>query len=317
MVDKSRKDSRFPKKAGKSAKKVVQDSLFPIPGGFLYFSDQGSKGLPLVFMYGLGCAITHWQHQMDYFQQNKRLSTRTLWADYRGHGRSSALTHGQPLTLDQMANDHLTWLQALCPNGAILLGQSLGGTVALKVAALAKKQHPSLVKGIVMVGTPGRGVARSLPFGKPSAAIWNLMGEWNAAKRPSFKALNRFFEVGHTPVRELVRLVGFNPWRASTNDVDRYVNELSKTDFNVFFDLSRELECFDVAAIEPKVDVPVLILAGKKDAVVPPSEIDYVAKALKHCEIEWFEEGSHCPHLDEPTAVNFRIELFLKAHSFL
>lgn len=296
------------------SKTGIGDSLFAVPQGFLYFEEHGpAAGFPLVFMYGLGCSISHWQWQMDYFRSAAHgTKMRVLWADYRGHGRSSRVTGGKGLTLDQMVDDHLSWLQKVCPQGAVLLGQSLGGTVALKMASKARQQNQDLVKGVVLIGAPGRGVSRSLPFGRPSQLIWKFMEELNATKRPSLAALNRLFVLGHVPVRELVRVMGFNPLRSSSADVDRYTRELAKTDFNIFFDLTRDLEGFDLARLRPVVEQPVLIIAGKKDTVVPTPEIEYVAKHLPGAVTEWFPNGSHCPHHDDPQAVNFRIELFLK-----
>ena len=298
--------------------KIIRDTAFefePEAGISLRGKRWGQPGAhPMIFMYGLGCGISHWRNQMEYFRSGRFSGVvQGGWIDYRGHGSSDPLSAGEALTLSRTAADVIAWLDSMSVRGVTLLGQSLGGTIALQVASL----RPDLVGRIVMVGAPPRAASKAFRFGGPSAMLWKAMAELNATVRPPLRILNKIFEVGHVPLREVIRVMGFNPLRAATQDVDEYVRELSRTDFNVFFDLARDLESFDIARLEPRVECPVLIIAGRRDLVIPPREIDYMASYLPHAEVEWIANGSHCPHHDDPAAVNYRIELFMRDHGCL
>ncbi|UXA20442.1 alpha/beta fold hydrolase [Mycobacterium sp. SMC-4] len=122
---------------------------------------------PLVVHRG-GCAVHGWVHGdqsaplvvmahgagMDHRMFDPQLTPlldagyRVLTMDLRGHGSSQPI--GQlPLTIDDLADDVLGLAdQAAAPRFAIV-GQSMGGFVAQRLAA----QHPERVAAVIIIGT--------------------------------------------------------------------------------------------------------------------------------------------------------------------
>src|SRR6185437_5597609 len=69
-------------------------------GTRLYYEVRGN-GRPIVFAYGIGCLINHWQHQI------KTLSGpyQTIVFDYRGHHKSELPVDREKMSIDSIARD--------------------------------------------------------------------------------------------------------------------------------------------------------------------------------------------------------------------
>jgi len=118
--------------------KVVRDGV-----SLAYHEAGVGTGSPIVFVHGFGCNGSHFQLQQQHFAA----STRTVAVDLRGHGASDAPLQNYGPT--GFADD-LRWLcDHLGLGRPIVVGHSMGGNIALKLAARA----PDVVKAIVMIDT--------------------------------------------------------------------------------------------------------------------------------------------------------------------
>jgi 3-oxoadipate enol-lactonase len=102
----------------------------------------GGEGPPILLLHGLGGAASNWTLVAP---ELLRLG-RVLVPDLPGHGGSSALP-APPETLDPFA-DRVT---PLIEQPGLVVGHSLGGVVALRLAA----RWPELVRGLVLAGCAG------------------------------------------------------------------------------------------------------------------------------------------------------------------
>lgn len=127
----------------------------PVPGVVtadgvsLHAEIRGSHGPTVVFSHGFTVDSTEWQPQIDALAGRARVVT---W-DHRGHGRSG---WGDPdhATIDQLASDLATVVDAVAPTGRVVLaGHSMGGMTTLALA----RQHPewfgTRVAGVFLVAT--------------------------------------------------------------------------------------------------------------------------------------------------------------------
>lgn len=99
---------------------------------------QGS-GEPLVLLHGLFGQSMNFQGIM------RRLAERHECAalDLRNHGRS---THAPTMSYPEMADDVATFIESRFPDGADIMGHSMGGKVAMALALT----RPELVKRLVI-----------------------------------------------------------------------------------------------------------------------------------------------------------------------
>ena len=117
-------------------------------------------GTPLLFLYGLGCSNAHWKYQVKHFQN---LGALTIQLDLRGHGASTLGTPTRPLSIKSLSQDIVAVLSKLNVSETVLLGQSMGGSIALQLA----HDHPDLIKALILQGSPGRNPFERMNIGIP------------------------------------------------------------------------------------------------------------------------------------------------------
>jgi pimeloyl-ACP methyl ester carboxylesterase len=105
-------------------------------GVTLGYEEAGQGDPPLLFVHGLACHRGFWEPQVRRFAA----AHRVVVADLRGHGESDA--PWQAYSMGVFADD-LDWMCArLELHRPVVVGHSLGGLVALELAA-AYKQRPA------------------------------------------------------------------------------------------------------------------------------------------------------------------------------
>lgn len=115
----------------------MQTNCFFHKGCHLAYEVRGS-GPPVVFIQGLGIHGGAWKPQIDALAAKYEC----LVFDNRGLGRSQPL--GCRLTIEQMAEDTLALMDAQDWTSAHVVGQSMGGLIALHIALAARHRVRSL-----------------------------------------------------------------------------------------------------------------------------------------------------------------------------
>ncbi|RYE43906.1 MAG: alpha/beta hydrolase [Hyphomicrobiales bacterium] len=129
-------------------------------------------GDPVLLIHGWSLSSAVWDRQIRVLAETGH---RVLAMDLRGHGGSDAPLGGYDI--DRLAADGAAVLEALGAAGAAVVGWSLGGMTALRMAY----RYPALVERLVLVASNGVAGARQpdYPFGVPADAI---EGEMHAAE---------------------------------------------------------------------------------------------------------------------------------------
>jgi pimeloyl-ACP methyl ester carboxylesterase len=113
-------------------------------GGRLAYEEAGTGEQEFLFVHGWMCERSHFAPQMEHFSA----AARCVTVDLRGHGDSEKPDQGYPMAAFA---DDLRWMcQRLALQKPIVVGHSMGGVVAVTLAAA----EPQLVKSIVALDCP-------------------------------------------------------------------------------------------------------------------------------------------------------------------
>ncbi len=127
----------------------------------LAYEDLGRGDPPLVFVHGLACHRGFWGPQVQHFASRNRV----VLVDLRGHGDSSAPR--QRYTIRSFADDLAWTVKELGIVAPIVVGHSLGGLVALELAATqpALLRAAALIDSVLVPGSERGGVVQQLVAG--------------------------------------------------------------------------------------------------------------------------------------------------------
>jgi 2-hydroxy-6-oxonona-2,4-dienedioate hydrolase len=213
----------------------------------LHYNEAGS-GPPVVLLHGSGPGATGWSN----FGPNLGALSehfRVLALDAPGWGRSDAVT------LEE--RDHVgavvELLDALEIDKAAVVGNSMGGMTALKLAAL----HPDRVSHLVTMGSGAPGV-RLFGFGDgPTEGLKVLQAAYRDPSPASMK--------------HLVEVMTFDPAHASDALAEqRSENALARPDHlaNFIAGIGQRSPSWPTAEEVASIRTPTLLIHGRDDRVV-------------------------------------------------
>jgi 2-succinyl-6-hydroxy-2,4-cyclohexadiene-1-carboxylate synthase len=116
--------------------------------GFRYYVSESGSGMPVVLLHGFTGSSENWLHLAE------RLSRRfrVLVIDLPGHGRTDAPEDVARYRFERVADDLIELLERANAGPAHWLGYSMGGRLALYLAA----RHPQVVRSLILEsGSPG------------------------------------------------------------------------------------------------------------------------------------------------------------------
>ncbi|MGL4668892.1 MAG: alpha/beta fold hydrolase [Saezia sp.] len=254
------------------------------PMGNISYRAQG-KGQPILFLHGLLGSSKAWTFQQNDFAD----AYQTIAWDAPGYGQSDHVA----IDIDAYADALGRLINALCNEPVIILGHSMGGTVASRYAA----QHPDKVKKLILSCThPGYGDPETAPM---SEKFEKRMQELKEIGKAAY-GLNR--------ARDLL------PFPDIPQTVLAYAAEVAaETNPDGLRRATRMLQLADNRPFLPKLTMPVLILTGEKDKVVQPQLKADLLKLTPHEQHIEMPEMAHAPYFQNPTYYNALIRNFISA----
>jgi len=228
---------------------LTQPSYCEIPAGRIAYSRCGT-GRPLVVLHPIGVDRSWWDEYVDSWAS----SYDVIAIDMRGHGESSTLKSG--ITLADHAADVAAVLHKERVAGAALIGVSMGGMVAQRVAI----QFPELVGAMILCATAGgfpddvrpriRGRGDTSRQGAMPEVIDETIARWFATDTPRLDLVAK--------CRARLAADDWYSWSANWEAISRLDN-------------LAELRA---------VPQPALVVAGDADASIPPAVSQKIADAL-------------------------------------
>ena len=253
-------------------------------GNLVRYAHAGTAGPVVVLVHGIASRAAQWQQVMAVLGETHRV----VAPDLLGHGLS-AKPRGD-YSLGAQACGVRDLLAALGHDRITLVGHSLGGGIAMQFAY----QFPERVERLALVSAGGLG-----------------------------PEVSPFLRAATLPGSELVLpLIASAPVRAVGRGVDRVVGGVLPAGLRealfgfgslgdgatreAFVHTARSVIDVRGQRVDGRdrlylaTDLPLLVVWGQKDAIIPVEHGRHVAEQLPHARFEVFEHAGHFPHLTEP-----------------
>jgi non-heme chloroperoxidase len=272
----------------------------------IYYEDHGA-GQPVVLIHGYPASGRAWDKQVPALLET---GYRVITYDRRGFGASSKPATGYDY--DTFAADLRTLIEHLDLRDAVLVGHSMGtGEVTRYLASYGSGEHhalqlgrhrPRVAKGVLVSPIPPYLLqADDNPDGVPGS-VFDGFAAAAAADTPAW--MKGFLDTFYNMDTLGGTLVSYQAWQASWN-------------LAVTASATAAVACIgtwttDFRADLPRIDVPILVLHGDADRVLP---LDKTAKRLpgliKDVQLTVVEGGPHAIPWTHADQVNTALLDFL------
>ena len=265
----------------------------------ILYKDWGPKDADTIeFHHGLPLSADDWDAQMMFFLLK---GYRVIAHDRRGHGRSTQTDTGNEM--DTYAADVIALTDHLDLKNAFHVGHSTGGGEAIHYAARAK---PGRVAKVVLVGAvpPIMLKTPANPDGLP-IEVFDGFRAALLANRAQF-----FRDVPAGP------FYGFNRPGAKVSQglVDNWWRQGMMGGAKAHYDCIKAFSETDFTADLKKVDLPVLIMHGEDDQIVPIADSAHLAiKLVKHGTLKTYPGLPHGMASTHPEVINADLLAFFKS----
>ena len=257
-------------------------------GGRLHVEELG-RGPAVVLLHGHGATLGTFAKLAP---RLAGLGHRVVAIDQRGFGRSSAVPDG--FTFRGLVDDVAVVLEALELEDAIVVGHSMGGTVALGLTIQHPETTAARVGGLVLLSSTARGPADDRRH-RALVTAMDWPGLERLSRHPRHGIVLTRANFGAAPLRrdvEATRQIGLASPVGSRRG---FARRLLGTD------LSDELGA---------VGVPVLALAGSADRVVAPRESERLVELLPDARLQVLHGAGHMLPMERATEAAHAIDAF-------
>lgn len=265
-------------------------------GTEIFYKDWGA-GQPIVFSHGWPLDADAWELQMVFLGSR---GYRVVAHDRRSHGRSGQTWSGNDM--DTYADDLAEVIEALDLRDAVLVGHSTGGGEVVRYLArhgTGRVSRAVLVGAIppLMLKTPAN------PDGTPIEVFDGIRDGVRANRSQFYQDL-------------AVPFFGFNRENAarSQGTIDAFWLQGMRGGLKGQLDCIRQFSEIDFTEDLKKIDVPVLVVHGDDDQIVPIQASAHLAvKLLPRATLKVYPGGSHGLAVTRAAELNAELLAFVEA----
>ncbi|MCW2240238.1 3-oxoadipate enol-lactonase [Azospirillum canadense] len=258
---------------------------FIAAGGItVHYDLAGPSDAPVIlFANSIGTSFHIWDDMVPDLVKRYRV----LRYDMRGHGLTDATPSAY--SMDTLADDALSLLDALGIERAHVCGLSIGGMMAQRLAAKA----PQRVLSLILCDTAS-------VIGPPE--VWDTR-------------IAAIEERGMEAIASGVMARWFTQ-RFRTEQEGRvrgYVTMVARTTAEGYIGCSRAIRDADLTEDDRRIACPTLVIVGEHDVATPPAQAEQLAATIPGARLAVLPDAAHIPCVERPDAMNALILDFLGA----
>ncbi|KAL3493956.1 Alpha/Beta hydrolase protein [Aspergillus germanicus] len=268
-------------------------------GAELFYKDWGNQTGPVVtFSHGWPLSSDNFENQMFFLAEN---GYRVIAHDRRGHGRSTQTWDGN--NMETFVTDLKELFDHLDIKDVVMVGHSHGGG---EVTRFLGKFGTGRVKKAVLIGAvPPLMVKTDANPEGTEKSVFDSFRESMRRDRAQF-----FLDVPTGP------FFGFNRpgVQASQGHVQSWSRQGMNTSFKTAYDCIKDFSETDFTQDLKSIDIPVLVLHGDDDQVVPIQAAGAkAAELLPKGKLKVYKGGSHAIHNINVEEVNNDLLSFIRS----
>lgn len=254
----------------------------------LFWVEAGSGNNILLLLHGFPLDHTMWLGQVQYFSQR---GWRVIAPDHRGYGQSSFNPAEHIHHVELMARDAAGLLEHLGIEKAVVMGLSMGGYVAFSLY----QHYPQKVRALILADTKA----------EPDAPV---------ARENRYKLREMVGQKGSQAARDVMLPVMFSPethakFSPLVSNLQTVMDGTRPE--TIIATLPGLAERPDRIPDLPHIAVPVLVIHGEKDQLMPVEFARQMAKAIPGGRFSEVPGAGHMANLENPDFFNRAVEDFL------
>ena len=234
-------------------------------GKFSYVEE--GEGTPIIILHGLMGGLSNFEGVLDFFPKN---GYKVVLLELPLYSLSLLKT-----SVANFAKYLREFIEHKGYSQVILLGNSLGGHIAL----LCTKLSPQYIKSLVITGSSGL-------YESSMGESYPKRGDYEYIKK---KAENVFYDP-KVATQEIVDDVF-----ETVNDRNKLIKTLAIAKSAIRHNMSKDL---------PKMLTPTCIIWGRNDNVTPPEVAEDFYRLLPDADLFWIEKCGHAAMMEHPEVFN-------------
>jgi pimeloyl-ACP methyl ester carboxylesterase len=260
----------------------------------LYKEVYGS-GDPILCLHGLGASMFSWRHFITPFSQNNKL----ILVDFKGCGKSPKPkdTH---YSIEEKTDDIYKLIIEENLKNLTLVGNSLGGGVALLLAIRLGELEPTRLSRLVLIDSAGD--KRYMPA--HLKLVRSLLGAPIVYLSPVKLA-----------AKIVLGMCYFDKKKITSEQVEAYASPMASPGGRHAL-LQTARQCIppnidELLAKVKTITVPTFLLWGREDGITPLKVGELLHQAIPNSTLEIIEQCGHIPQEEKPDETIARISRFL------
>jgi pimeloyl-ACP methyl ester carboxylesterase len=269
---------------------------FDYQGVKINYSEAG-QGPPIILLHGFGGCSYSWRFLVPALAADHRVFT----LDLKGYGLSDKPEDGKYAVSDQ-AEIVTAFIRRQDLHDLVIMGHSMGGAVSLMTYLKVREDQPARVKSLVLIDSAG--YPQKLPW-----FIW-------LAQAPGLGSVGGKLVSPRLAASLVLKKCYYDDEKITEEQIDTYAYYGSLPGAReAVVQTAKQIVPADIDALIAQyriISVPVLVIWGAEDEVVPLSVGKNFKRDIPNSELIILPKCGHMPPEEEPRATTQIIKAFLE-----